>query len=110
MDLERVTRLRCAVSTFGPARRFIGESAQALELVTRNVVSDRLQGPGVESARHSITAIGAAIKKRFEMHRRDRAVFLYSGLDMHQDWMPSAMTIENFFTSQSALHWSTSQH
>src|SRR5713101_4502910 len=80
MDFERVTRLRCAMPTLGSARRFVGESAQALEFVTRHVIRDRLQSPGVERTRDSIAAIGPAVKERFEMHRRDRAVFLHPGL------------------------------
>src|SRR6266850_5974115 len=81
MYLQRVTRLRRAMAALRPARRFVGESAQALEFVTRHVIGDSLQSPGVEGARHSIAAIGPAIKERFEMHRCDRAVFLHPGLD-----------------------------
>src|SRR2546425_9729608 len=96
VNFECVTRLRRAMPALGPAWRFVGEGAQTLEFVTRNIVSDRLQSSGVERARDSIAAIGPAIKKRFEMHRRDRAVFFDSGLNVHQNGMATTMTIENF--------------
>src|SRR5437016_10923665 len=83
MDFERVTGLRRAMPAFRPARRFVGESAQPLEFITGNVVGNSLQSTGVERARDSVAAVRAAVKKRFEMHRRDRAVFLDAGLNVH---------------------------
>src|SRR5258707_1190631 len=110
MDLKRVTRLRRAVSALGPARWFVGESAQALEFIARDVIRDRLQSTGVERARDAVAAVGAAIEKRFEVHRGDRTIFFHSGFDVHQDGMATAVTVENFFTSKSALHRPTRQH
>ena len=63
MNFERVTRLGRAVPSLRTARRFIGEDAQAVELVTRHFVSDGLQSAGIEGARHSITSVGAAIQE-----------------------------------------------
>src|SRR5438128_11584722 len=79
LPLQRITRLRRAVSALWSARRLVGEDAQAIEFVTRHFVSHRLQRAGVERARHAVTPVSAAVKKRFEMHRGDRAVFLHSG-------------------------------
>jgi len=44
------------------------------------------------------------------MHRGDRAVFLHSGLNVHQDGMAATVTIENFFAGQSAFHRAAGQH
>ena len=44
------------------------------------------------------------------MHRRDRAVFLHSGLNVHQHRMATTMAIENFFARQSALHRTAGDH
>src|SRR6266436_1825072 len=44
------------------------------------------------------------------MHRGDRAIFLHPGLDVHQDGMATAMTIENLFAGECALHRTTGQH
>src|SRR3979409_51280 len=102
MDLQRITRLRCAMAALGSARRFVGESAQALEFITRHVIRNSLQSSGVERTRDSIAAIGPAIKERFEMHSRDRAVFLHPRLNVHQNGMAATMTIENLFARQRA--------
>src|SRR5260370_32531184 len=84
LNLQRIWRLRGAVPALWSARRLVGEDTQAIEFVTRHFVSHRLQRAGVERARDSVTAVCAAVKKRFEMHRGDRTVFLHSGLDVHQ--------------------------
>src|SRR4030095_6565695 len=110
MNLQGVSRLWRAMSSLRSARWFVCESAQPFEFVTRHVVGHRLQGPGVERARDSIASVGAAIQERFEMHGGDRAVFLHSSLDMHQNRMPATMTVENFFSSQRALHRPAGQH
>src|SRR5689334_7675204 len=44
------------------------------------------------------------------MHCGDRAVVLHTGLDVHQDRMPPAMTIKNFLTRQRTLHWTTGDY
>ena len=63
MNFERVAWLGRAVPSFRTARRFVGKDAQAVELVTRHFISDGLQSAGIESARHSITPVGAAIQE-----------------------------------------------
>ena len=91
------------MSSLRTARWFVCEHARALELVTRHLVRHGLQRAGVERARDAVTSIRAAIEKRFEMHRRDRAIFLHARLNVHQHRMTTAMTIEDFFARQSAF-------
>src|SRR5258708_24365294 len=105
LNFQSKTRLWRSVPALRPARRFIGEDSETIEFVTRHFISDGLQGSGVERARHSVTSISSTVKKRFEVHRRNRAVLFHSGLDMHQHRMATAMAVENFFARQSALHW-----
>src|SRR3989442_768013 len=104
MNFQRVTRLRRAVATLWPARRFVRKDAHAFELVARHLISNSLECAGVERARYAVTSVRAAVKERFEVHRGNRAVFLHPGLHMHQHGMATAMAIENFFARQSALH------
>src|SRR5712692_1796717 len=103
MNFQRIARLGRAVPALWSARWLVCENTQSFEFVLRHFVSHRLQRAGVERARDAVTPISAAIKKRFEMHRDDRAVFLHSGLDVHQHRMATTMTIENFFAGQGAL-------
>src|SRR5438067_4221258 len=110
MNFQRVTRLWRAVPTLRPARRFVREDAHALKLVARQFVGHGLQSTGVEGARYTVTSVCSAIKERFEVHRRDRAVFLHSGLHVHQSRMATTMAIENFFARQSALHRTAGDH
>ncbi len=98
------------MAALGSARRFVGKGAQPFELVTRHFIGHRLQGAGVEGAGHSITSIRAAIEKRFEVHRGDSAVLLDAGLDVHEDGVPAAMTIENFFAGQRHLYGPAGNH
>src|SRR5437588_1322679 len=110
VNLKRVTRLRRSVSAFWTAGRLVRKHTCALKFVPGHFISDGLQGAGVERACDSITSIGAAIEKRFEVHRGDRAVFLHTGLDVHEHRMAAAMTIENFFACQRALHRPAGNH
>src|SRR6266566_200980 len=81
LHFQCITRLWRSVPALWSARRFVGEDAQAIEFVTRHFVSHRLQRAGVESTRDSVTPVSAAVEKRFEMHRGDRAVFLHPGFN-----------------------------
>ena len=63
MNFERVAWLGRAVPSFRAARRFVGEDAQAVELVTRHFVSDGLQSAGIEGACHAVAPVGAAIEE-----------------------------------------------
>src|SRR5713101_9559790 len=110
LHLERITRLWCSVPALWSARRLVCENAQPIEFVTRHFVSHRLQRARIESARDAIAAVSAAIKKRFEMHRGDRAVFLHPGLYVHQHGMATAMAVEDFFARQRALNRATGDH
>src|SRR5262249_21246989 len=101
---------RRAVPAFRSARWFISKHAHAFELIAWHFIRDGLQRAGVESAGHTVTSIRTAVQERFEMHRRNRAVFFHAGLDSHQDRMTAAMTIENFFAGQRAFHRTTSNH
>src|SRR5215831_7485158 len=94
---QRISRLRRAVASLWPAGRLVGENPGALEFVARHLVSDRLQRARVEGAGDSVTSIGAAIEKRFEVHGGDGAIFFHPGLNLHQHRMAAAMTIENLF-------------
>src|SRR6185503_9226873 len=87
VNFERVTRLRRAVPALWTTRRLVRERTQTLKLVTRHVIRDGLQRAGVERARHAATAIRAAVEKRLEVHRGDRAVVLHAGLYFHQHRM-----------------------
>src|SRR5215211_7066913 len=110
MNFEGVTRLRRTVTAFWTTRRFVGESAQALKLVSRHVISHGLQRAGVERARHAVTTVRAAIEKRLKVHRGDRPVVLHARFDFHQDWMASAMAVEDFLARERDLHWPSGDH
>src|SRR5712691_1743839 len=83
VNLQSITRLRRAMPALWSTRWLVGEDTQSFEFVTRHFVSHRLQRAGIERARDAIAAVSAAIKKRFEVHRGDRAVFLHPGLYVH---------------------------
>src|SRR6266852_8041322 len=110
MNFERIARLGRAMPALRSAWRFVSKNAQAIKLVAWHFISDSLQSSGVERARHAVAAIGAAVEKRFEMHRGDRAVLFHSGLDVHEDRMTATMTIKNFFARQRALHRTPRHH
>ena len=44
------------------------------------------------------------------MHPGDRAIFLHSGLDVHQDRMTAAMTVEDLFARQRDLDRTAGNH
>src|SRR2546428_14190181 len=98
MNFERVARLWCSMPAFWSTGWLVCKSAQSLKLITRHFVGHRLQRAGVESAGDAVAAIRAAVKKRLEVHRGDRPIFLHAGLHMHEHWMAAAMAVENFFT------------
>src|SRR5207237_9823884 len=101
MDLESKARLRCAVPTLWTTRRLIGKHAQSLKAVMRDLVSDRLQRPGVQDRGHAITAISAAIHKCLKMERRDGTIALHPGTHPHQHGMASTVRIKHLFTCEA---------
>src|SRR6266536_4192611 len=104
MNLQGIAWLWRAMASLGTARWLIGEDPQTLKLVTRHFISNRLQDTRVERAGDAITSVGAAVEKRFEMHRSDRAIAFHAGLYPHQHRMASAMTIEDFFAGECNFH------
>src|ERR1051326_7196100 len=110
MNFQRITWLRRSVPALRSTRRFVRENARSLKFVTRHFVSNGLERAGVEGAGNAVTSICPAVKKRFEVHRRDRAVFLHPGLDVHQHRMTPAMTIEDLFARQSTFHRTAGNH
>src|SRR4051812_16654348 len=110
MNFKRVSRLWRTVPALWATWWFIRENAHALEFITRHLIRNGLQGARVERARDAVTAIGAAVEKRFEVHARDGAVFSDAGLNVHQNGMPPAMTIEDLFARERTLHWPAGNH
>src|SRR4051812_44185583 len=102
MNFQRVTRLRRAVTAFGPTRWFIGKDPGALEFISRDLIRDCLQRAGVEGTRHAVAAVCATIEKSLEVHSGNRAVVFHTGLNVHQNGVAATMTIENLFTSERA--------
>jgi hypothetical protein len=70
------TRLRRAVAALGAARRLVREHPGGVELVARDLVGDRLQHAGVESARSAVAAVGTAVEQRLGVHTGDLPVFV----------------------------------
>src|SRR2546421_11566713 len=97
VNFQRVTRLWRSMPAFRPARRLVSEDAHPVEFIPRHFVSNGLQSPGIERARHSVTSISSAIKKRFEVHRGNGAVFFHTCLYPHQDRMSATMTVKDLF-------------
>src|SRR4030095_12955549 len=110
VHLKAITRLWCAVTSLRSARRFVCESAQSLEFVARHVISDCLQRARVERAGDAVAAVSAAIQERLEMHSRDRAIFLHTRFELHQDRMSASVTIKNFFTREGHFHGTSGDH
>ncbi len=104
MDFVCKSRLRGAVATLRPARRLVGEGARAVELVSRQFVSRRLQGASVISARDAVTAEATTIEHRLQMMRRQRAVFLETGFQVHLHRVAATVTVEDLLTGQRNLH------
>src|SRR5688500_3712533 len=95
VNFQAITRLWRSMSSLRTARRPVCKHACDLELVTRHLVRHGLQRAGVERAGDPVTSVRAPIEERFEMHRRDGAIFLHARLNVHQHRMAAAMTIEN---------------
>ena len=70
LNFQRITRLRRSVSALWTTRRFVCKRAQSLKLVTRHVISHRLQRAGVERARDAVTAVSAAVEDTTESASR----------------------------------------
>src|SRR5262249_22489301 len=109
LNLLAEAALRGAVAPLGSARRLVREDPAALKLICGNVIRDRLQGAGIESAGDAVRSVRAAVEHRLHVHPGDRAVALDAGLEMHQDRMAAAMAIEHFFAGQTDLHGAVEQ-
>src|SRR5207245_11674526 len=103
-------RLRCAVPTLWTTRRLIGKNAQSLKAVMRDLISDRLQRPGVQDRGHAITAIPTAIHKCLKMERSDGTMALHPGTHPHQHRMASTVRIKHLFTCEADFDGPSSQH
>src|SRR3989475_8489452 len=91
------------MAALGPAWRFVGERAAALETIARDVVGGGLQRTGIKSTGDTVGAVAAPIDQRLEMHSGDGAVLLDAGLEFHQDGMTAAVTIKNFLAREANL-------
>src|SRR5437762_1588330 len=83
--------LRCSMSSLWPARRFVGKDTHAIEFIPRHFIGDRLQRAGVERAGDAVTSVCTSVEKRFEVHRGNGAIFLHTGLHVHQHRVATAM-------------------
>src|ERR1700730_8054077 len=101
MDFLTKARLHRAMAAFWSARRFVGEGAAAFEAIARDVVGGRLQGPGVESARHAVGTIGATVDQGLKMHSGDGAVLLDTGLEFHQHGVAAPVTIKHLLAREA---------
>src|SRR5262249_52906567 len=75
--LERVAGLGRAVAALGAAGRLVREDADALELVARDAIRDRLERAGVVEARDAVAPVAAPVEGGAEVHRGDRPVLLH---------------------------------
>ena len=91
------------MSALGSAGWFVCEGATALIAIARNMIRGGLQCASVERAGDPVRAIRATVDQRLEMHSSNRAVPFHTSFEFHQDWMPPAVTIKNFFTRQADL-------
>src|SRR5207253_8325967 len=80
VNLERESGLRRAMPALRSAGRFAPERSCALELVTWEVIGDRLQRARVVRARDTVGAVAAAVEQPLEVHRGCRAVFFHPWL------------------------------
>ncbi len=87
--------LGCAVSPLGTARRLVGVDPQALELVGRDPVGRRLEGPRIVSGGDAVAPVGPAVEDGTEVHRRESTVLLHPRLHPHQRWVSSTMGVED---------------
>src|SRR5881296_2970473 len=89
VDFQREARLRRAMASLGTARRLVRERSGALELVTWNVIRDRLQSTRVIGARDAVGAVATAVQQRLEVHGSDRPVFLHTSFThISVGWRP----------------------
>src|SRR5688500_20187559 len=94
LHFERRTRLRRTVPAFWSTGRLVGKGSYTLKLVTRHVIRDCLQRARIERARYAVTAIRTTVEVRLKVHRRDRAVVLHAGFDLHQNRVTSTVAIK----------------
>ena len=110
LHLQRVAGLWRAVPALGSARRFVGERAGALELVSRDRIGDGLQRARVIGARDAIGAVAAAVQQALEVHRGNGAVLRHAGLHPHQRGVAPTVAVEHFFARQRDLDRTTRDH
>src|SRR5215472_10973413 len=75
-----------------------------------NLVSDRLQRPGVQDRGHAVAAISTAIHKCLKMERRNGTIALHPGPYPHQHRMASTVRIKHLFTCEADFHGPSGQH
>ena len=103
LDLERVARLRGAVTALRAARRLVRVQPHAVELVRRNLVRHRHQRAGVVRGRDAIRRVGAAVEPRLRMDSGDFARRLDARAHAHQHRVPAAVRVKDFFAVQCDL-------
>ena len=103
MHLYGVAWLRCAMAALGATGRLVGKEAHPLELVTGEVVGDRLQCARVIGCCHAIRAICPAIQERAEVHSCERSILLHACLDPHLDGMSPSVDQENLLAGAGDL-------
>src|SRR5258708_5319093 len=97
LDFLAEAGLGSSMSALRSAGRFVCERAAALVAIAWNMIGGCLQRAAIESTRHAIGAVGAAVDQRLKMHPCDRAAPLHSGFDLHQAGIPAPMTVKNLF-------------
>ena len=110
MQLQRETGLGSAMAALRAARRLVGEDTAAFEAVGGDVVGHRLEGTCIKGRGHTIRAVGAAIERGLEMHRRDESVLRHAGPHPHQDGVSASVCVEDLFAGQRAFDWAAGEH
>ena len=98
LDFLGPARLRSSVAAFRAAGSLVGEDSHGFKSIVRQFVGGWLKDAGIEGAGHAVASVGAAVQNRAMVHRSNGAVLLVSSLRGHEDGMPSAVGVEDFFT------------
>ncbi len=104
LDLEAEARLRRAVAPLRPAGGLVGEDPHSFEAVGRQLVGHRLQGAGVVGRGDAVAAVGAAVERRLQVLRGDRAVAPHAGAQPHQHRVAAAVAVEDLLAAERHLH------
>ena len=104
LDFLAEARLRRAVAALGTAGRLVREHPAGIELEARQLVGERRQHAGVEGARRTVGAIGAAVEQGLQVHAGELAVLGHAGAEFHQHRMAAAVQVEHFLARQADFH------